>query len=286
MNQRKVTQKKSFKVLITVICLILVMSLITAGNTSVGNLFTGLIFVPVQQAIAGFLGTAEENLPSAKSLEELEKENQELQEENRKLNDMLAEYYDLKKENEELYQFYDIKKENQDFHLLPASVTGIDPNENFYGFILDKGKNDGVNTNDPVMLRGGLIGRVCEVNEKSCKVSGILSPSVQVGCVDKKTGDTGIITGSASYCDEGFAVMKNISAQNHIQKGDLIVTSGYGGLYPRNVRIGTVKEIITDEYTGNPMAVIKPFEDLRKINSAAIVTAFNGKGEISENSQS
>lgn len=266
--------------LITTVCILLVLALVTAGNSTVGGLFTSYVLTPLQRVAADFTHSAEKTVTPPKSSEELARENSELAAENRRLNDMLVEYYDLKKENEELYKFYDIKKTNEDFSVVPATVISRDPNENFYGFILDKGSADGVSLNDPVMTDSGLAGYVGEVTPKTSKVIPLLSPDSHVGAVDKKTSDEGVITGSAYFCDEGLVVMKNISAQNTIRTGDIIVTSGYGGLYPKNIKIGTVSSVTLDSYTGTPEAIIKPFEDVRTISSAAIIVNFSGKGEI------
>ena len=161
-----------------------------------------------------------------------------------------------------------------------AACSLMYPNENFYGFILDKGSADGVKLNDPVMTDNGLVGYVSEVSHKSCKVTSIVSPAAQVGAVDKKTSDEGVVTGSPEYSDRGIAVMKNISAQNAMKSGDIVVTSGYGGMYPKNIKIGTISKLDYDDYTGMPIAVIKPFEDVRNITSAAIISNFSGKGDI------
>ena len=278
----KVTSGKGFKVLITVVCILLVLALITAGNSTVGGIVTGYILNPLLRVASDFTNSAEETITPPKSVEELEEENDKLKEENRRLNDMLVEYYDLKKENDELYKFYNIKKNNEDFSVVPSTVISRDPNENFYGFILDKGSADGVKPDDPVMTDNGLVGYVCEVSTKSCKVTSIISPAAQVGAVDKKTGDEGVVTGSPEYSDSGIAVMKNISAQNAMKSGDIVVTSGYGGMYPKNIKIGTVSKLDYDSYTGMPVAIVKPFEDVRNITSAAIITNFSGKGDIEE----
>ncbi len=276
----KVTSSKGFKVLITTVCILLVLVLITAGNSTVGGIVTGYILNPLQRVASDFTGSAKETITPPKTVEELEKENSELQEENRRLNDMLVEYYDLKKENDEFYKFYNIKKNNEDFSVIPSTVISRDPNENFYGFILDKGSADGVDINDPVLTDNGLVGYVCELSVKSCKVTSIISPAAQVGAIDKKTGDQGVVTGSPEYSDSGTAVMKNISAQNTMKSGDILVTSGYGGMYPKNIKIGTISKLDYDSYTGMPIVVVKPFEDIRNITSAAIITNFSGKGDI------
>lgn len=282
---KRIFAGKGFKVLISVICTLLVVALITAGNPSVSNFFTSFILTPLQQVATGATSSAGNALTPSKSAEELQAEIDRLEEENRNLKDMLIDYYDIKEQNEQLIKYYDIKKENQDFSIVPATVIGRDPNENFYGFTLDKGSLDGVKINDTIMTENGLIGWVCEVAPKSCKVKTILSPDSKIGAVVKKTSDNGIISGSAEYSDNGITLMQNISAQNSMEVGDIVVTSGVGGTYPKNIKIGEVKSITLDDYTGMPVAVIEPYEDIKNVSSAAIIIDFNGKGEITETSQ-
>lgn len=282
---KRIFAGKGFKVLISVICTLLVVALITAGNPSVSNFFTSFILTPLQQVATGATSSAGNALTPSKSAEELQAEIDRLEEENRNLKDMLIDYYDIKEQNEQLIKYYDIKKENQDFSIVPATVIGRDPNENFYGFTLDKGSLDGVKINDTIMTENGLIGWVCEVAPKSCKVKTILSPDSKIGAVVKKTSDNGIISGSAEYSDNGITLMQNISAQNSMEVGGIVVTSGVGGTYPKNIKIGEVKSITLDDYTGMPVAVIEPYEDIKNVSSAAIIIDFNGKGEITETSQ-
>ncbi len=281
----RITQSKGFKLLVTAICILLVLALITAGNSTVGGLFTSFIASPLQRAAVDLTSSISGSTPDPRTREELVEENSILRDENRRLSDMLVNYYDIKKENEELYKFYGIKQENKDFSVVPATVISRDPNENFYGFILDKGTTDGVQPGDPVMTDSGLAGYVCEVSLRSCKVSSILSPAVQIGVVDKKTEDEGVITGDPSYCENGLTLMKNIPADGKIKSGDIVVTSGYGGIYPKNIKIGTVSKLTLDSYTGTPVAVIKPFENVKTISSAAIIIDFSGKGVVEEFSQ-
>lgn len=279
---KRICEGTGFKVMIMLVSMFLILSLISAGNSYVNNFFTSFLLTPIQQVASGTVFYAGEKLTPEKSAEELKEDVKRLQEENRKLNDMLVEYYDIKKQNEELSKFYEIKSENIDFTIIPTAVIGKDANENFYGFTADKGSYDGVSVNDPVITENGLIGRVCEVAPKSCKVETILSPETQIGAAGRKTSDSGIISGSADISDSGLTRLINLPAQNTLREGDIIVTSGYGGIYPKNLKIGKVSEITLDSYTGMPMAVISPFEDIKNISSAAVIINFNGKGEIGE----
>jgi len=279
---KKILASRSFKVMIVLVTFFLIVALISAGNSFVNNFLTSYLLTPVQRLTTAGTDSAGKALTPPKSREELEEENSRLMEENRRLNDMLVNYYDIRRENEELEKFYNIKRENRDFTVLTATVIGRDANENFYGFTLDRGSSDGVKMNDAVMTENGLVGWVSELAPKSCKVTTILSPDAGIGALDKRTNEGGIITGSALLADNGLTRLINLSAQHTMQKDDMIVTSGYGGVFPKDIKIGKLKEITLDDYTGMPTAVIEPFEDIRNVTAAVIVTDFGSKGEIDE----
>ena len=272
---KRIVKGKGFKVMITLVVLFLIVALVSSGNSYVNNFLTSYVLTPLQQLTTKGSDSAGKAMTPPKSREELEQEVDRLQEENRRLQDMLVEYYDLKAENEKLEKFYDIKKENTDFSVVTADVIGRDPNENFYGFTLDRGSHDGVELNDPVMTENGLVGWVCEVAPRSCKVTTLLSPDAAVGALVKRTGDSGIITGSPAFSDDGITRLINVSTRDQVKVGDIVVTSGYGGVFPKNIKIGTVREMTYDDYTGMPMAVIEPFEALRTVSSAVIVVDFS-----------
>lgn len=274
---------KSFKVLLGAISVLLVLVIVTAGNSSVGTYIVNLLTFPMQKAAVNAVGSDSE---TQKSYEELQEEVDSLADENRRLRDMLVDYYDIKGQNEQLKKYYNLKEENPDYNLLPATVIRRDPNENFYGFYIDKGTADGVELYNPVVTENGLVGIVCEVDASTCKVRTILSPDMQVGVLNLRTSDSGIVTGSPKYSDDGFTAMTKIPAQHTMQEGDIIVTSGLGGIFPDKIRIGEIREIRLDEYDSQPMAIIKPYENIQKVSSVAVITDYLEKGTISKSESS
>lgn len=272
-------KRKGTKVLVIILCIVSVLAILTAGNGYVYNFVTGFIITPLQYVATGAVSSAGDSMTPHKSRAELEKENSRLTEENNRLNDLLVDYYDIKKEYDELAKFYDIKKEQKNFSLAVANVIARDPNENFYGFTLDRGITDQIPLNAPVITDKGLVGWVSEVSINSCKVTTILSPATNAAALDKKTSDNGIITGSAEFSDKGLTCLTNIQSKHHMEKDDIIVTSGFGGVYPENIKIGKVTEITVDSYTGMPIAVIEPFEDISHISSVVIIKDFNESGK-------
>ena len=277
---KRITREKGFRVMVMLVAFFLVTAILSSGNGYIGNFLTSFLLTPIQKAVSGGVYQAGDALTPEKSREELERELGMLKEENRRLNDMLVDYYDIKSRNEELNRFFDIKKENSDISLVPASVMLRDPNEDFYGFTADKGSAQGVSVNAPVVTENGLIGWVCAVAPRSCMVSTILSPEAGIGVEVKRTGDKGILSGSAEVSDDGITRMINLSEKNAIEKGDIVVTSGYGGVFPENLKVGKISRVTRDSFSGLPMAEIEPFEDVRAVSSAAIVVNFSGKNEI------
>lgn len=215
------------------------------------------------------------------SYDELLEENKRLSEENAKLREQAADYYDLQEENERLWKFYDIKKENPTYTYVPSTVIRRDSNADFYSFTIDAGTSLGISVNDPVVTENGLVGIVTECDISSSKVKTILSPEIKIGAIDSKTKDSGVISGSSRYCDDNLTMLTKISSENKISKGDIIKTSGVGGLFPADIIIGQVKEFSYDDYDASKFTVVEPYEDVRKVSSVLVITDFTTKGQVS-----
>ena len=240
---RKFLHNKNSKILIITLVILTVMSVFSHNGS---NIFSGAVNTVTKGLSTLTAGAAS----SDKSKEELEKENEQL------------------------------KKENPSYDILPAGVLRRDANDDFYSFTLDKGSTDNVKKNDPVITENGLIGWVSDVELTTCRVRTILSPDTKASAIDKKTSDNGIISGNAEYCDDNLTCLTKIAENNKIKVGDIVVTSGTGGVYPKNLIIGKVKELKFNSYDTTRYAVVEPYEDIRTVTSAAIITDFDGKGEV------
>lgn len=266
---------KRFKPLIITLVILIAASVLSLGENSVipsaVNAFTNGLF-SVTASAAASADTA--------SYDDLKTENEKLRHENAELREQLADYYDVKQENAKLWKYYDLKKQNPSYKIQPAAVIMRDANDDFYSFTLDIGTSSGVSVNNPVITENGLAGWVYKADLTTCKVKTILSPDTKAGAVDKQSNDSGIISGSASLSDNNLTSLTKLEENNKIKQGDMIVTSGTGGIYPGNLIIGKVKEIKFNSYDASRYAVVEPYEDIRRITSAAVITDFDTKGEV------
>lgn len=270
-------QSTTIKIFLSVLLVLIMLSVFTRN---VENNVISTTFNTVTYGMSKVTAAASSDSSDNKSYDELKKENEDLMAANRELRARLVDYYEVKEENTRLWMFYDLKKEHEDYTLIPAMVLRRDTNDEFGSFTIDKGTSSSVSVGDPVMGENGLIGWISEADVYTSKIVTILSPQTSIGAVDNATGDTGIITGSAKYADDNLTMFTKLNSENKIEKGDIITSSGASGIYPKGMPLGEVTEIGYDTYDTSFYAVVKPYDDISKVLNVAVVSDFEGQGEI------
>lgn len=275
-------QKKSFKLLCVVAGLLFVLALytmLTGGGFVLRNLL-GFAATPMQRVTAVAANTAANTAEHlTRSYDDLLAENNALRQEINSLNQQLANYYQIQQENDSLRNFLELKREHQDYQLVAGYVVGRDPNDIFASFRVDQGSLAGVHVNDPVMTEAGLVGWVSSVSSMYCNVTTILSPDTSISAQDSVSRDSGMLQSDLSLADQGLVRFSLLDPDPTVQPGDLIVTSGLGGRFPRGLLIGKVAELKNSTTDVSRYATIQPLVDLKNVKNVLIITDFQGKGE-------
>ena len=280
-------KNKSFKVLVAVIFIltgVLIIKIYDTGNVT--ESIISFVMTPMQKITTSASDAANNLVSKEKSSEEYEKEIESLKDEINNLRKLLIDYSNIKTENEQYSQYLKLKKNNESLEFAPAEVIGRDPSENFFGFMIDQGSNSGISVHDPVITSNGIVGYVSEISATSSHVKTLLSPETKIGAINKFTRDSGVVSGNIKLADENLTRLSYISSQSVMSVGDIVVTSGLGGIYPRDLPIGKVKELLNDEYDSSRYALIEPFEDVRAVRDVFVVIGFSGQGEIVKESLS
>ena len=270
-------QSPKIKIFLSVLLVLIMLSVFTRN---VENNFISTTLNTMTYGLSKVTAAATYDKNSSKSYDELKAENEALLSANRDLRAKLVDYYNVKEENTRLWLFYGLKKEHDDYALIPATVLRRDTNDEFGSFTIDKGTASAITVGDPVMGENGLIGWISEADAYTAKVVTILSPQTSIGAVDNATGDTGIITGSAKYADDNRTTFTKLNSENKVQEGDIITSSGASGIYPKGMPLGEVIEIGYDTYDTSYYAVIEPYDDIAKVLDVAVISDFDGQGEI------
>lgn len=209
------------------------------------------------------------------SVDEVMAENDALREENAALRQQLADYDRIKAENEAYKELETIQEENPDTQYVSAFVIGRDTLDQFSSFTVDCGSASGIEQGDTVVSNDGyLVGVVQEVNVSSCKVLPILHPGFAAAAAVSRTRDSGILCGDSAYAAQGLCTLTNLSRDTLATTGDQVITTGLGGVYPPDVLVGTIQEILPESSGKSAIAVVQPGTDVTQLTHVFIITDY------------
>ena len=230
---------------------------------------------PFQRAAAAVSNGVSSLREKYTNIDAILEENEKLTTENAELRGQMVDYDKLKAENEAYKALTNIQEQHPEMSYVSSFVIGRDPLDSFYGFTLDQGSLDGVEANDAITSdEGYLLGVVTEVDLTSCKVMTILHPSFNAAGVVSRTRDNGIITGSADYAAEGLCILSNLSRSTLTKANDQVITTGLGGVFPPDVLVGVVQELVPEASGKSTIAVLKPGADPRTVKHVFIITNY------------
>ena len=267
-----------FKILVIVaVFLVGIMAYAGANGrlTAAPQELLSVVLTPLQKVTSALSGGAASVWEKYTSIDDVMDRNEQLEAENAELRQQMVDYDRIKAENDAYKALARIQDTKSEASYVSAFVIGRDPLDEFGGFTLDQGSTDGVAVNDAIISdRGYLLGVVVEVDATSCKVMTILHPSFNAAGVISRTRENGIITGSADYAADGQCVLTNLDRATEARKGDQVITTGLGGVFPANLLVGTVQEVVPEQSGKSSSAVILPGADPRTVKHVFIVTEY------------
>lgn len=267
-----------FKILVIVaVFLVGIMAYAGANGrlTAAPQELLSVVLTPFQKVTSALSGGAASVWEKYTSIDDVMDRNEQLEAENAELRQQMVDYDRIKAENDAYKALARIQDTNSEASYVSAFVIGRDPLDEFGGFTLDQGSTDGVAVNDAIISdRGYLLGVVVEVDATSCKVMTSLHPSFNAAGVISRTRENGIITGSADYAADGQCVLTNLDRATEARKGDQVITTGLGGVFPANLLVGTVQEVVPEQSGKSSSAVILPGADPRTVKHVFIITEY------------
>ncbi len=230
-----------------------------------------LLISPVQKVVSSISNAIENSIQFLteirtlkKQTEELKVKVDELQEENRRLQE-------LRSENERLRQMLDFKEKYDDYEYVGAQVIAKEPGNWFNTFTIDKGIADGLKHKSVVMSSKGLVGYVYDIQKHSAKVMAIIDIDSSVSTLISRTRDTAVVQGDLARQSAGLCKMSSISKDADIVVGDTIITSGLGGIYPKGLLVGKIKEIKEMPHEISQEATIEPVVDFKRLEEVFVI---------------
>ncbi len=224
------------------------------------------LWLPVQKSVTWLITFPENTLNAVRELRNLRQEVNRLQLENQSLRLDLSNHKSVESELARLKDVLQIKAK------LPrqakiARIIAHDPSTWNSSFIIDEGSEDGVLEDSPVISEQGIVGRVLAVTAHNSRVLILSDAESSVAGIDDRSRVTGVVQGTGRS-QLRFAY---ISAGEDVQKDDLIVSSGMGGVFPKGYAIGSVVKKAETENGLNQEIELQPAVDVAALDYVFIL---------------
>lgn len=207
-------------------------------------------------------------------------ENQSLKSKIGEIDELQVRIADLETENEKMRQELNLSETLSDFTRVNATVISRNPDQWMETLTINVGSNEGIRKDMSVMAGNGLIGRIVEVNPTSSKVMLLTTQQQSESMVSARIqtqGDSSANGILSSYDPRtGNYKMTQVDPAAEVAQGDMVITSGLGGITPATLLIGEVAESYMDDYGLFQVVEIEPAGEMTDIR---FVTVIIGEGQ-------
>ena len=184
----------------------------------------------------------------------------ELEEENHQMKEMLLANERLRK----LLQF----RERMSTSMIAAEVIGQDPTSWFKSLTLNKGQREGVQKGMAVILPEGVVGQILKAAPHYSTVLLITDYNSAIDAIVQRTRAKAIVEGK----EENRCEMKYLLRTEEVVVGDLVVTSGLGGIFPKGLMVGEIRKVEKKSHGVFQYAELAPSVDLTKLEEVFIIS--------------
>lgn len=172
----------------------------------------------------------------------LKKENEKLKKQITSFNNRSYTLENLNIENKRLKKLLSFK-DNLDFRVTTAKVIGSNFSNWYNSIIINKGEIDGITSDQAVFSPTGIVGKVVSTSKKTAKIMILTNRSSKVGGRIHRTRELGMLIGiNKNYC-----ILNFLPRNAEVQKGDLVVTPGFGNIFPEGFILGVVAKVYSTD---------------------------------------
>jgi rod shape-determining protein MreC len=224
------------------------------------------VAVPVQKMVAVPLGFARDSWIDYVALVQVREENEGLrqklarqEEENLQLREALVASGRLQRIAEMRDEF--------EIPMLPAELVGVDVSAWFRSALVDRGREDGVRSGMPVISDNGLVGLVTATSNSASKIMLLIDRQAAIDGVVQRSRARGIVRGAR----QDSLSFEFTSREGDLEVGDLVITSGLGGVYPKGLRIGRVTAVSPSDSMMLQTAEVRPAVDFGRLEQVFVM---------------
>jgi rod shape-determining protein MreC len=233
--------------------------------------FVTIVLAPVEYVASQVGYVVRQAGASTGQIVNVYRDNQALRAENEQLHQSYIDTTEILAENARLRAMLDYKKTAPQFDFVIASVVARDPGTWTNIIIINRGTAQGITKDMPVVTPQGLVGNVIQAYSGTAKVQLVLDPRSAVGALVQRPESrvAAIVEGSGAR--PLSPRMVNLARDADIIKGDKVITSGFGGIYPKGLLIGEVVDVVNEEGGLLKYGVLKPAVNFDRLEEVLVI---------------
>ena len=253
-----------------------VVSLALGGTATPLANFANWITTPVRNGISAFADWSQERYDNAFAQEQLREENERLKQRVAELEQKERDYEAALQENERLRNLNGLRPSNRTFETESAKVTARSTSNWESTLTISKGSSMDIAVGNCVVDEyWNLVGVVAEVGSNYAIVRTLVDAETQMGGLISRTDGAAILEGDFSLMGQGKLKLTYLPESSDLIAGDLVLTSGKGGVYPSGLVAGHVEELHTEASGMTRYAVIQPETDLDSLAQVFVIKSFD-----------
>ena len=187
----------------------------------------------------------------------------------KKVNELLLEkqqYGEIILENERLKALLSFKEQEPRF-VTAARVIARGPDRLLNIVILDKGEKSGIEKGMAVITPQGLIGKIYSVRDSFSDVLLLKDSNFSVAVRLQNSRREGVVSGAGyDYC-----LLKYVPPEENVVKGDVVITSGFDGIFPEGLPVGVVSKVRKEGIEFFQYIEVKPFQSSDKLEDVIVL---------------
>jgi len=233
-------------------------------------------FAELQRLMTGGLTGAQDLWTGYIDLRHVGEENAALKQELQALQIRLQEERAMSQRTQDLRQLLELRQ-RAELQTTAAEIIAAGASPEFRTVTIDKGSGDGLVADMAVISPGGVVGRVILSSPRAAKVQLLIDRNAAAGAVVERSRAQGVVVGVGA---DGLR-MDYVPGTADVKPGDLVVTSGIDGIYPKGFVIGTVETV--ERGLGSYHQIkIRPAVDFSRIEEVLVVLTLPPARESAE----
>lgn len=266
------SQRRKKKIIFIIIFLILAIMFVAfffrnSNNKMVSNI-ASFISKPIAVVYNGINKITDS---TSSDIDELKAQNEELKKENEELKIQALETQKIIDENTTLKEMLDIKKEYQHYKTVMGNIIYREHDNWTQTFTIDIGANDGIEIDQTVVHKDGLVGYISNVTQTTAVVTTILDASSSVSVNISTINEPAVVNGDLELKSQNRLRLTYIPLDTEIAVSDMLYTSGIGVMYPSSIPVGRIVEIVNNKNDVNRYALVEPCVNISKISEVAVI---------------